>query len=108
MLLYSSTVRVCLPRYLFVSRRVISWLICSIVTIWLVIHLLIIIVKTVSLTHLRDTESTVSSTSFRRQNTRSKNTFGTILVVIVCRCIDFIALFVLCVCFYIVCSAASA
>jgi len=46
---------------------------------------LLTVVKTVSQAQLRNTESTVSLTSFLRQNIWSKIIFRTILVVIVCR-----------------------
>jgi len=95
----------CLPVFLLVYRHkvIIFWLKCTIVTTWLFMHLLIA-VKTVSLAHLRNIESTVSSISFLRLNIWSKNIFGTILAAIACRwCrpIDFIVLF-LCIVFFFV------
>jgi len=101
--LYSSAVRVCLTRYLFISVESSSGWKCSIVIIWLFVHLLIV-VKTVSLAQaqLRNTESTVSSISFLRLNIWSKNIFGNILAAIICRCFtDFIVLF-LCIAFFLV------
>jgi len=82
----------CLPASLLVyQRRVIIWL-EMLNSNNLTLHTLANCCKdiTVSLAHLRNTESTVSSISFLRLKTLniwSKNIFGNILAAIICRCL---------------------